>query len=481
VAAIDQDMYIAAWKASRAPWNPRLQYTFDLDTDLVYTIRGPRQVGKTTLTKLMIRELLQKVEPRRVFYYTCDLVASPKELSNIVAGYLDWLRTFTHERAFAFLDEVSSVRDWQKAIKHLVDTGKLKATTVFLTGSHTLDVKAMSERLPGRRGVAQDTLDKILLPMKYSEYVETLGEDVSQEVASLGLRDWERRKSLIERLSKGETPNECERLYLFLKDLNRNLQDYFLTGGMPLVADHYRKRGRISEDVYRTYVDVVRGDLVKWGKRENYLRQVLGRVLETLGNPVGWNTLRQNTDISSHNTVADYVDALKDSFILIYLHQFDMARKAPSYQKEKKVHFRDPFFLHAVRGWILGRGPYEESLDLLGDTESVGKIVEGVVADHLTRLAFHLSAQKQLFEYENALMFWRGKKEREVDFVLRLNEAYLPIEVKYQRGVRRSDLYGVIDFGKGTACKGGLVLSKDKFEAMNGFSVVPVAMFLMLV
>ena len=163
VAAIDQDMYIAAWKASRAPWNPRLQYTFDLDTDLVYTIRGPRQVGKTTLTKLMIRELLQKVEPRRVFYYTCDLVASPKELSNIVAGYLDWLRTFTHERAFAFLDEVSSVRDWQKAIKHLVDTGKLKATTVFLTGSHTLDVKAMSERLPGRRGVAQDTLDLSLI------------------------------------------------------------------------------------------------------------------------------------------------------------------------------------------------------------------------------------------------------------------------------------------------------------------------------
>ena len=247
------------------------------------------------------------------------------------------------------------------------------------------------------------------------------------------------------------------------------------------MIDEYQRAGKISEGVYRTYIDVVRGDLVRWGKREGYLRQVLGRVIETLGNPVGWNTLKQNTDIASHNTVADYVDALKDSFILIYLHQFDMARRAPSYQKEKKIHFHDPFFLHALKGWISGRDPYTESIEFLRDAENVGRLVEGVVADHLIRLAFHLCGQKQLFEYENILFFWRGKKEREVDFTLRMNEKYLPIEVKYQHSIKRSDLYGVIDFGKGTNTKEGIILSKDKLQTKDRITIMPLSLFLMLV
>lgn len=480
-AEINKDAHLATWKASSVPWNPRLQYTFNFSADLVYTIRGPRQVGKTTLTKLMIRDLLERVDPRRVFYYTCDLIANPKELTNTITAYLDWLRSFTDERAFIFLDEVSSIREWQRAIKHLADVGKLRATTVFLTGSHTLDVKAMSERLPGRRGVAEDTLDKILAPMKYSEYVELLSKEISREVATLGLRSWTRRLFLLEMLSRGETPNEFDRLSLFLKELNGHLRSYFITGGIPRVLDDYQKTGKISEGVYRTYVDVVRGDLAKWGKRESYLRQVLRRVVETMGNPVGWNTLRQNTEIASHNTVADYVDALKDTFILIYLYQFDMTRKGPSYQKEKKIHFHDPFFLHALRGWISGRDPYMESLEFLKDAENVGRLVEGIVADHLVRLAFHLSRQKELFEYENALFFWRGKREREVDFVLRMNRIYLPIEVKFQPSIKRSDLYGIIDFEKGTGHGGGLILSKDKLQTREKISVVPLAFFLMLV
>ena len=479
--SINEDKYIAAWKASSVPWKPRLQHTFNLDTDLVYTIRGPRQVGKTTLTKLMIRDLLERIDSRRIFYYTCDLLATPRELINTITAYLDWLRSFTHERAFLFLDEVSSIREWQRAIKHLADTGRLKATTVFLTGSHTLDMKAMSERLPGRRGTTEDALDKILLPMKYSEYVKTLDKEISKEINSLNLRSWERRKSLIEMLSRGENPDEFSRLILFLKELNGHLQSYLLTGGMPRVVDDYQKTGKISEGVYRTYIDVVRGDLVKWGKRESYLRQVLTRVIEALGNPVGWNTLRQNTDIASHNTIADYVDALKDSFILIYLHQLDTTRKRPSYQKEKKIHFHDPFFLHALRGWTSGRDPFEECVGFLKNSDSVGRLVEGITADHLIRLAYRLSPQKQLFEYENALFFWRGKREREVDFVLRMNGTYLPIEVKYQPSIKRNDLYGVIDFEKATQQMGGLILSKDILQTKDRIAVVPLPLFLMLI
>jgi len=42
----------------------------DLSTFHIYTLRGPRQVGKTTLLKLMIKRLLDnpEIEKEQVFY-----------------------------------------------------------------------------------------------------------------------------------------------------------------------------------------------------------------------------------------------------------------------------------------------------------------------------------------------------------------------------------------------------------------------------
>ena len=55
--AIEQDNHILELEKSRVKWDPRLRRMFTLDKDIVYTLRGPRQVGKTTLLKNMIRGL----------------------------------------------------------------------------------------------------------------------------------------------------------------------------------------------------------------------------------------------------------------------------------------------------------------------------------------------------------------------------------------------------------------------------------------
>lgn len=54
---IDNDPEIQKWEASNLKWDPRLRHTFKHE-DLIYSLRGPRQVGKTTLVKLMIRDFL---------------------------------------------------------------------------------------------------------------------------------------------------------------------------------------------------------------------------------------------------------------------------------------------------------------------------------------------------------------------------------------------------------------------------------------
>ncbi len=481
--AIDQDKHLTELEKSSVKWQPRIRHKFSFNKDVVYTLRGPRQVGKTTLLKSLISDLLDKVpDPRLVFYYTCDLVDNPKELVNTVNSYLESTRSERKQRAYLFLDEISSVRDWQKAIKHLSDTGKLANATVILTGSHTLDIKKAYEKLPGRRGSLDDVPDKILLPMKFVEYAETINPDLRKALDKLQIIASGRRIKLLLELSEGKIPKEIKELSLFSKELELLFNNYLMTGGIPRVADEYLRTGKISEGVYRTYIDVVLGDLARWNKKETYLRQILRRIFVTAGNPVSWNTLKDDTDVSSHNTVAEYVDTLKDSFVLYYVNFYDVARKLPSYQRNKKIHFYDPFFYHALRAWIGGQDPFTASIDFLKNPQNVGMLAESIVGSHLIRLAFCLSQQKQLFDYENSLFYWKSGKDREIDFVLKLdNNSVLPIEIKYQSSIVKSDRYGIIDFKKSSGSDSGILLSKNKMEAKAGIVTLPAWLFLMLI
>ena len=481
--AILGDKYVMALATSKVRWDPRLKYEFDLDADAIYTLRGPRQVGKTTLLKDMIKHLIKHgVSPRNIFYYSCDLLDNPRTLADTISSYLTSIRPSERQRSYLLLDEISSVKDWQKAVKHLADTGKLTLTTVILTGSHTLDIKQASERLPGRRGLVKDTLDKIMLPMKFSEYAETLNKDVKNSILEQGIRSSDKRKQLFSSLLRNDIPEEIKELSFLSKELKLLFDNYLLTGGTPRVIHEYLKRNEVSESVYKTYLDVVFGDLSRWGKRESYLRQIIRRVLETMGTPVGWNTLKKETDIASHNTVAEYADALTDIFVLLYLYCYDVSHQCPAYQKEKKIHFKDPFFLHAMKAWTTGKNPFESTLDFLEDPENVGILAEGIVADHLVRLAFLLSEQKQLFSYEESVLYWKGKKDREVDFVLRTSlPECTPIEVKYQSAINSKDTFGVIDFMKISGASGAIILSKETLEVRRNITILPIWLFLLII
>ncbi len=216
--AIDKDPRIVEWEASKFKWTPRLGDTFEWNLDLIYVLRGPRQVGKTTLMKLKIRDLLESgVEARRIFYWPCDLVEGPERLVRIITSYQDFSRKDTvakdkgvgfkgwvlgpkpndtkagapidkTTRLYIVLDEISSVKDWQKGIKSLYDAGRLRNCTLVLTGSHSIDLRKATETLARRRGEVdklKDHLpDKILLPTKFSEYADTRSEKIHNMIRS---------------------------------------------------------------------------------------------------------------------------------------------------------------------------------------------------------------------------------------------------------------------------------------------------------
>jgi predicted AAA+ superfamily ATPase len=350
---------------------------------------------------------------------------------------------------------------------------------LIMTGSHSLDIRKASETLPGRRGdTSVSSLDKILLPMKFSEYVDTKDPELERTLLSYDLRKQETRRSLLESLQKGDIPKTIREIYLFLGDLNKHLNNYLLTGGIVRAINDQEEYGEISDGTYSTYLSVTRGDILRYGKNESYMVQLLVRLNETLCSQVSWRALQNNTDIGSPNTVAEYVDVLKASYIVNPIYVIDSSKGRPNYGKEKKIHFTDPFIFHTLRGWIK-QAPYYEEAVRFNESDEVSKLIECVVGDHLTRLAYTLHPVDG-FDASNHVMYWKDGKG-ELDFVLRYGEGFMPFEVKYTSSIDRGDLNGLYRFTRSGLGHKGIVVTRDMLKTVNGVTEVPASIFLLLV
>ncbi len=454
------------------------------DVDVIYVLRGPRQVGKTTLSKLKIREFVrQGVSPRRIFYWPCDLIGKPEKLVEIVDAYLNFSRE-VRGRRFVFLDEISSVKDWQKAIKLLYDRGKLKGCTMILTGSHSIDLRKASENLARRRGDVHKLVDKlpdkILLPMKFSEYAESRSVRIAKLISEQDIRDREKRHQIISQISTGKLPDQMQETFLMLKELNQLYNEYLITGGIPRAINAFISDGSITRNIYEDYVALLLRDTRTWGGNDTVMRQIVRRLVDTLSSPASLHNLQEDTEISSHNTVASYLDFLKDSYVLTAIYKLKQDKDVPIYRGEKKFYFDDPFIFQALRAWYLGAEPYEEALRYLERQENLGKITECVVANHLVRLLFGYFPSTQ-FEYANLLFYSQSKRKRELDFAVRQSNRYLPIEVKYQTKIRKEDGFGIIDFQRAGKALNGVLLTKDSLRTRRSYLEIPVSVFLLLI
>ncbi|MYG33522.1 MAG: ATP-binding protein [Cenarchaeum sp. SB0677_bin_16] len=482
---IGRDMKIVDLDGSVVNWKPRIAQTFNFSKDLVYSLRGPRQVGKTTLVKIQIKQKLDEgISPHNIMYYAFDVDTSPRDLVNVIKTYLDNTeRLRKGRRCYIFLDEVSAVKDWQRGIKRLWDQGRLENCTVVATGSNTIDIKMSSERLPGRRGSSNDTLDKIMLPMKFSEFVAAIGGDIKDlleryDLTVSGMRHMHFKSILDLNLDLG-----IEYLRPHIPKLNRYLMYYLQTGGTPRVINEYLSSGLVKENTFKTYLDAILGDLQSLNKNQNTFRRLIRSIIKAVGNTSSWKSLQKNTDIGSSDTVASYVDTLQNMFILSVFYQYSTESKRGLFQKNKKIHFHDPFYFHVLNGWVGGDRPsFDIATSYLDDDTNQGTLVEGVVANHLIRLAFSISSKKQNFEYSDILYYWRYGKDKEVDFVYNDGDGTeVPIEVKFQNRITSRDLDGLINFKRNTGQRNAILLSKDKLSLENEYVAIPVSLFLLLV
>ena len=122
-------------------------------------LRGPRQVGKTTLLNQVIDILLaQGVAGRRIFRVQFDELPALRNVTEPILELARWYaatvlqKSFNQsahdgEQAYLFFDEIQNLPDWAPQLKHLVDMHPVR---VLVTGSSALRIEAGRDSLAGR-------------------------------------------------------------------------------------------------------------------------------------------------------------------------------------------------------------------------------------------------------------------------------------------------------------------------------------------
>jgi len=83
---IKEDKNIKEFEEKKYKFFSKTLKNAELKPNNVFTLRGPRQVGKTTVIKLKIKDLLfnEKINENAVFFWNCDELTDFKELSSII-------------------------------------------------------------------------------------------------------------------------------------------------------------------------------------------------------------------------------------------------------------------------------------------------------------------------------------------------------------------------------------------------------------
>lgn len=457
ITALHEDPHIEEYHQAAIKWEPPYFSSLEVNQDCVYLIYGPRQVGKTTFFKLFIQRLIEEksIAPRNILYVNCEALGAlrPQELAETVRDYLLWVRTGSEDRCYIFLDEATYLKDWERSIKILADEGQLRNVTLFATGSHAAGLRRGGERLPGRRGRGAK-LDLLMLPLDFRRFLLARKPHLTDKLVSIEAWDLKQLYQAAVEIS------------LLADQIVPLFSIYVHTGGFPRSIRDEAEFGRVKEDIYLLYRNGFIGDLVRIGRRENLLRELIQWIINRRENPFDWSHIARETQLGTHPTVREYVEDAEAAFLWYVLYRpQNLGSSQRASRSARRVYFLDPFCFHAFRSWVFGYdNSWRATREFLADPTHWGYLVENIVAAHLRRY------------FGDHVFYWRNGQE--IDFVVfREGKRFLLVEVKYRSRIQPQNARGLVQNG------GGLLLTRDHLEFFpkENVAAIPVPYLLALI
>jgi len=405
----------------------KLIFTRDIEVDLLkwierreaYAIKGPRQSGKTTLLRIL-EDVLTRKGINTVFLNFED----PDVLEAFETNPKEYIKSFlTKEGKYCFLmDEYHYVKDPGKKLKLLYDT--FENIKFVVTGSSSLELTGvMAKFLVGRVFFFE------LFPFSFHEFLEAKNPRLAKIYG-------EKNRKIKEFLLSDKAEIEKD---IFLKEFAPFFDHYIIFGGYPAVikAKDFETKRTILKNIYDTYISK---DVVEFLKVTDALkyRHAVRTLAVLIGNLINYNEIC-STCQTYYKELKRIISILSETYIINLIQPF-YRNPITELRKVPKVYFFDL----GLRNYII------DNFNLLEKRTDSGAIIENFVFLSL----------KNNFP-EATINYWRTIAKAEVDFVLRVKEEIIPIEVKYQSFKEPKISRSLRSFIKSYKIKKALVITKD--------------------
>lgn len=387
----------------------------------ITVILGPRQVGKTTLMKLLQKHLIEekKVREQEIFFFNLDLI-SDWEFLESQEIFVNFLRERISGKnlVYVFIDEVQRIPNAGLFLKGVYDLG-LPAKFI-VSGSSSLELKKkIQEPLTGRKQLFY------VYPFSFEEYLDFSDPGLKETVAGS-------KKMLAEEKFR----------------IDKYLESYILYGGYPrvVVESGSERKKEILQEIYQSYLEK---DIVGFlGVKDVISFSNLVRLLAIQnGKLLNIHQLSKTLNLNQR-TAEKFLYYLEQTFVVRKISPFFTNAKK-ELVKMPKVYFVDM----GIRNFALSDF---SGLDARSDR---GELLENFVLREL----------EQKIKLAEKINFWRSKGDAEVDFVIRSGTKTVPVEVKTKQDNLKIGV-SFENFLAMYAVKKGYIFFKEGMEGKNNLN-----------
>jgi len=360
----------------------------------IIVILGTRQSGKTSLIKLLQKDL----DPVPSIYLDLEDTFSLKICENVTT-FLDYLHAQGYpkkEKVVCFIDEIQYHPNPSKFLKLLHDHSPNIKLTV--TGSSSFEIRRkFKESLAGRK------ITFHLHPLSFTEYLRFTRPEFARVKSTCSLQ-----RAL-------ENPQQVQKYHTLTPQLLPLFESFLIFGGYPRIAleSDFAIKKQLLQELYNTYIqkdikDLAKiGNIVKFNKLTSFLAVQMASLfrMSEAAKEIGL----------AQPTLENYLFLLENTFTLSLVRPF-AANLQKELTKMPKLFFLD----NGMRNALINdfRQP-----DLRPD---LGALAENACFAEL----------KKTFHWIEKINYWRTVDGKEIDFILTLeNKSLVPVEVKYKNVV----------------------------------------------
>lgn len=341
-------------------------------------VRGARQYGKSTWLEGQIEDTIARFGAGSALYLNGDELRGAAELGEAIRLLLPMFSPSGPVKRL-FIDEITAVKDWSRAIKALIDGGDLRDVLVVTTGSRATDLRRGVERLPGRKGRLARTA-YLFTPIAYREFRRVAGDRLGEAT----------------------------------------LVAYLLSGGSPVALGELLAGQRLPEYVVHMVKDWIQGECAASGRDRASLLAVMEQLHRLGGTAAAQAKIAREAGLANNTVAAGYVELLSDLMCVGVARAWDPSARVRLRRKPAKLPFIN---LLAAVAWS------SSGLRSVDDFSRLPRELRGVWWEWLVAQELWRRAARRGDETPEELTYWQSG-EHELDFVLGSEEF---LEVKLGR------------------------------------------------